>query len=84
MKLDHLLIVVADLHAAVAEFESRYGLASVAGGRHTGWGTANRIVLLGRRPSWPPEGGRHRHFNDWWPARRWRESGLTASNAPTR
>ena len=47
MKLDHVLIAVADLTASVAEFESRYGLASIAGGRHGGWGTANRIVPLG-------------------------------------
>ena len=48
MELDHVLIVVADLHAAVTEFESLYGLSSVEGGRHTGWGTANRIVPLGK------------------------------------
>jgi Glyoxalase-like domain len=47
LELDHVLIAVADLHAAAAEFESVYGLASVEGGRHTGWGTANRIVPLG-------------------------------------
>ena len=27
--------------------ETRHGLASVEGGRHAGWGTANRIVPLG-------------------------------------
>jgi len=41
-----VLIAVADLRAAAA-FESLYGLASVEGGRHAGWGTANRIVPLG-------------------------------------
>jgi len=47
MELDHVLIAVSDLGAAGAEFESRYGLASVEGGRHPGWGTGNRIVPLG-------------------------------------
>ena len=42
-----MLIAVADLSASVEAFESRYGLASVEGGRHAGWGTANRIVPLG-------------------------------------
>jgi hypothetical protein len=27
--------------------EGRYGLASIEGGRHPGWGTANRIIPLG-------------------------------------
>ena len=41
-------IAAADLDAAGREFEAHYGLSSVAGGRHPGWGTANRIgVLLG-------------------------------------
>ena len=40
MKLDHVLIAVDDLAAA-------HGLVSVEGGRHPGWGTANRIVPLG-------------------------------------
>ena len=47
MELDHVLIAVADLRAAAAAFESLYGLTSVEGGRHVGWGTANRIVPLG-------------------------------------
>jgi Glyoxalase-like domain len=47
MELDHILIAVADLGAAGREFEVRHGLASVEGGRHPGWGTANRIVPLG-------------------------------------
>jgi Glyoxalase-like domain len=47
MELDHVLIAVADLSTAVTEFEERYGLVSVTGGRHAGWGTANRIVPLG-------------------------------------
>jgi hypothetical protein len=47
IELDHVLIAAADLDAAGREFEAHYGLASVAGGRHPGWGTANRIVPLG-------------------------------------
>lgn len=42
-----MVIVVADLPAAAREIEARYGLVSVEGGRHPGWGTANRIVPLG-------------------------------------
>jgi len=47
MELDHVLIRVPDLTASAAEFERRHGLASIEGGRHAGWGTANRIVPLG-------------------------------------
>lgn len=47
MRIDHVLIAVADLEAAAREFAATYGLASLEGGRHPGWGTANRIVPLG-------------------------------------
>jgi hypothetical protein len=47
VELDHVLIAVPDLSSARVEFETRYGLSSVEGGRHPGWGTANRIVPLG-------------------------------------
>jgi hypothetical protein len=47
VELDHVLITVTDLAAAGREIKARYGLASVEGGRHPGWGTANRIVPLG-------------------------------------
>jgi Glyoxalase-like domain len=47
MEVDHVLIAVVDLEAAAKEVEERYGLASVEGGRHQGFGTANRIVPLG-------------------------------------
>jgi glyoxalase-like protein len=47
VELDHVLIAVTDLAAAAQELEARSGLASVAGGRHPAWGTANRIVPLG-------------------------------------
>jgi hypothetical protein len=47
VELDHVLVAVADLAAAAREIEARHGLASVEGGRHPDWGTANRIVPLG-------------------------------------
>jgi Glyoxalase-like domain len=47
LELDHVLIAVTDLAAAARTIEERHGLASVEGGRHPGWGTANRIVPLG-------------------------------------
>jgi Glyoxalase-like domain len=47
LELDHVLIAVDDLAAAAEEVEQRLGLASLEGGRHPGWGTANRIVPLG-------------------------------------
>jgi hypothetical protein len=47
MVIDHVVIAVADLTAAGREIESRHGLASVEGGLHPAWGTANRIVPLG-------------------------------------
>jgi glyoxalase-like protein len=47
MEIDHVLIAVSDLASADVDFSQRYGLSSVEGGRHPGWGTANRIVPLG-------------------------------------
>lgn len=47
MELDHVLIAVSDLATAARDIEARYGLASIEGGRHPKWGTANRIVPLG-------------------------------------
>jgi hypothetical protein len=47
IELDHVLIAAADLNAVGRQFDAHYGLSSVAGGRHPGWGTANRIVPLG-------------------------------------
>jgi Glyoxalase-like domain len=45
--LDHVLIAVSDLAEGGRRLEKEHGLASVEGGRHPGWGTANRIVPLG-------------------------------------
>ena len=44
---DHVLVAVQDLGIAAADFRDRYGLESAEGGRHTGLGTANRIIPLG-------------------------------------
>jgi hypothetical protein len=41
------LIAVADLATAARGLEARHGLTSIEGGRHPGYGTANRIVPLG-------------------------------------
>ena len=45
--IDHAIYAVGDLDAAGDVIYEREGLASVPGGRHEGWGTANRIVPLG-------------------------------------
>jgi hypothetical protein len=47
VQIDHVLIAVSDLAAAGRDIEVRHGLASIEGGRHAAWGTANRIVPLG-------------------------------------
>jgi hypothetical protein len=47
LELDHVLIAVADLATAARTIEARQGLASIEGGLHPDWGTANRIVPLG-------------------------------------
>jgi Glyoxalase-like domain len=46
--VDHVICAVGDLDAAAARFWEEFGLRSVAGGVHQGWGTANRIVPLGQ------------------------------------
>lgn len=47
MILDHVIFAVTDLNLAAEELFESHGLASVPGGRHLAWGTANRIVPLG-------------------------------------
>ena len=47
LAIDHVILPVRDLTLAAAGIEARHGLASVEGGRHPAWGTANRIVPLG-------------------------------------
>jgi hypothetical protein len=47
MKIDHVILAVPDLEEAAARIEAEVGLSSVAGGRHVGLGTGNRIIPLG-------------------------------------
>jgi hypothetical protein len=47
LEVDHVLVAVGDLAAADRDLSARYALSSIEGGRHPGWGTANRIVPLG-------------------------------------
>jgi hypothetical protein len=47
LELDHVLIAVRDLTHAAQVLDEQYGLASIEGGRHLSWGTANRIVPAG-------------------------------------
>lgn len=47
MKIDHVIYGVRDLEAAASRMKEEFGLGSVPGGRHPGWGTGNRIVPLG-------------------------------------
>ncbi len=48
LRVDHVVWAVGDLETAAAQFRDEFGLGSVAGGIHPDWGTANRIVPLGR------------------------------------
>ena len=45
--IDHLVIAVADPHAAAADLEAALGLAATGGGRHEKAGTFNRLIFLG-------------------------------------
>lgn len=45
--VDHVLLPVADLDEGAKLLRDRFGLESIAGGRHPNVGTANRIVPLG-------------------------------------
>ena len=47
MRIDHVVLAVRDLDDAADRLFASTGLDAVAGGRHPGWGTANRIVPLG-------------------------------------
>lgn len=47
LEIDHVIVCVPDLEQSVREFETQHGVVSVAGGRHDGHGTANRLVPLG-------------------------------------
>jgi hypothetical protein len=45
--VDHVLLPVEDLEAGAQSLHERFGLRSIAGGRHPKVGTANMIVPLG-------------------------------------
>jgi Glyoxalase-like domain len=47
LHIDHVIVGARDLDTAAARLAREHGLRSVPGGRHTGHGTANRIVPLG-------------------------------------
>jgi catechol 2,3-dioxygenase-like lactoylglutathione lyase family enzyme len=49
LRIDHVVYAVRDLDDAAVWFRTEFGLDSVVGGRHAGWGTANRIVPLGEQ-----------------------------------
>lgn len=47
VRIDHVVLGSLDLDATSERFLDEHGLASVPGGLHAAWGTANRIVPLG-------------------------------------
>ncbi|MEA2221141.1 MAG: hypothetical protein QOJ35_3767 [Solirubrobacteraceae bacterium] len=47
MRIDHVIYAAADLDVAAARVRADLGLTAIAGGRHDGVGTHNRIVPLG-------------------------------------
>ncbi len=47
LAIDHVIFCARDLDEAEDWFLRRHGLRAVAGGRHAGLGTANRIIPLG-------------------------------------
>ncbi|MGZ8585219.1 MAG: VOC family protein [Actinomycetota bacterium] len=47
LRIDHVGYAVRDLDEAALVWRRDHGLDSLPGGRHAGWGTANRIVPLG-------------------------------------
>ena len=47
LALDHVIVAVADLDEAARRYDEQHGLTALAGGRHAGHGTGNRIVPLG-------------------------------------
>ncbi len=47
IELDHVIVVVNDLDTAADRLLAQHGLESIAGGRHAGHGTGNRVIPLG-------------------------------------
>jgi Glyoxalase-like domain len=46
--IDHVIVATPDLDGAATRMLDGFGLDSIPGGRHTGLGTGNRVVPLGR------------------------------------
>lgn len=44
---DHVIVTTPDVDATAQRLRDEHGLAAIAGGRHPGHGTANRIIPLG-------------------------------------
>lgn len=49
LHIDHLVYATPDLQSAVAEIETRFGVAPTPGGAHLGLGTFNALLGLGNR-----------------------------------
>jgi hypothetical protein len=49
LHIDHLVYATPDLASAVADIESRFGVAPTPGGAHLGLGTFNALLGLGPR-----------------------------------
>lgn len=47
LAIDHVVECVPDLDEAAESYVERHGVASIPGGRHTGQGTANRLIPFG-------------------------------------
>jgi hypothetical protein len=47
VRIDHVILATVDLDSAAERLLAEHGLASIPGGEHAGFGTANRIVPLG-------------------------------------
>jgi hypothetical protein len=47
LRIDHVVLAVRDLDASADRLLRDHGLASIRGGHHPAWGTANRIIPLG-------------------------------------
>lgn len=45
--IDHLVLAVPDLEAAIADFQRAHGIRPAIGGRHEGLGTHNALVSFG-------------------------------------
>lgn len=47
MRIDHVLLVTADIDACARRLGERFGLTSTPGGEHPGWGTGNTLIPAG-------------------------------------